>query len=213
MLLEPYIEHTLLKPDTTRQQIEQLCDEAIQYQFKGVCVNSCWIELIASRLSKTSIIPVSVIGFPLGAMETQSKAYEAKRAHALGAQEIDMVLNVGMLKSGDSTLVKNDITEVVKASRASVKVIIETALLTQAEKVEACLVALHAGAHFVKTCSGFSGGYATVEDVMLMRDTVGERMGIKASAGIKNKEDAMKLIKAGATRLGTSSAVSIIGRT
>ncbi len=206
MNIAPLIDHTLLKPDATAADIKRLCDEAKQRHLAGVCVNSCHIAQVAKALEGTSTKPVSVVGFPLGAMETTAKAFEARRACELGAQEIDMVINIGALKAGDTDLVTRDIAQVVEASRPwVVKVIIETCLLNHAEKILACQLAQKAGAHFVKTSTGFGGGGATIEDVALMRQTVGPHMGVKASGGIKTLQDVENMINAGANRIGTST--------
>ena len=209
--LAKYIDHTLLKPDASASQIKKICDEAKTYHFASVCVNSCWIPFVAAELAGTEIAPCSVIGFPLGAMLTSSKAAEAKDAVAAGAKEIDMVINVGFVKSGDWESVKADIAAVNAAKGAAkLKVIIETCLLTDEEKIKACEVSKEAGADFVKTSTGFSTGGATVEDVALMRKTVGTEMGVKASGGVRTLEDALTMIEAGASRLGASAGVQII---
>lgn len=207
-----YIDHTQLKANAAMDDIDKLCDEAVEYGFCSVCVNTTWTAHCAKRLKGTGVKVASVVGFPLGAMASRSKAYEAKVAVEDGADEIDMVLNIGALKSGDLKLVEDDIRAVVESSRpgAITKVIIETSLLTDEEKVTACQLAKKAGADFVKTSTGFSTGGATVEDVALMRRTVGEKMGVKASGGIRSLEDAIKMIDAGATRLGASSGIAIV---
>lgn len=207
-----YIDHTQLKANATREDIDKLCDEAMEYGFCSVCVNTTWTAHCAKRLRGSGVKVASVVGFPLGAMATESKSYEARTAGKDGADEIDMVMNIGALKSGDLKLVKEDIRRVVESTRPETvtKVIIETALLTDEEKVSACELAKEAGADFVKTSTGFSTGGATAEDVALMRRTVGEKMGVKASGGIRTLEDAIKMIDAGATRLGASSGVSIV---
>ena len=211
MNLAPYIDHTLLKPEATSQQIQQVIQEALQHQFAGVCVNSSHIEKVSQGLKGSSVLSVAVIGFPLGAMSTDSKAFEASYCAKHGAQEIDMVLNIGALKDKNYELVLKDIEAVVQAAKpAKVKVIIETALLTIEEKIKACELSAQANAHFVKTCTGFGGGGATVEDIQLMRKTVGPNIGVKASGGIKSIELAKALIEAGANRLGTSSGVALI---
>lgn len=209
MQLNRYIDHTLLRPNASKEDILRLCHKAIECNFYGVCVNSCWIELVAQQLAGSPIIPISVVGFPLGAMDQAAKAFEAERAVDLGAKEIDMVINLGMLKSGMMDEVEADIRGVVDGSRP-VKVIIETALLSDEEKILACELSMRAGAHFVKTCTGFNGGAATVADIQLMKSVVGDRLGIKASGGIKTAKEASDLIEAGATRLGTSSALDIV---
>lgn len=210
-ILKSAIEHTLLKPEATSQDIGRLCKEAAENQFFGVCVNTCFVGLAKKNLMGSGVKVVSVIGFPLGTMETSSKAFETKRAVELGADEIDMVINVGALKERNLIYVKEDISSVVHAAQGKpVKVIIETALLTNEEKVLACEAAVAAQAHFVKTSTGFSGGGATLEDILLMRKTVGPKMGVKASGGVKTTEQAMGLLEAGANRLGTSSGVALV---
>jgi deoxyribose-phosphate aldolase len=210
--LARYIDHTLLKPDSGPAGLDTLCQEAATHKFHSVCVNSCWVGYVARKLRGTGVAVASTVGFPLGAMTSRSKAFETADAIRAGATEIDMVINVGMLKCGDLAYVEDDIRAVRRAARrgAILKVIIETALLTREEKVTACELAMKAGADFVKTCTGFSGGAATVEDVSLMRGVVGESLGVKASGGIRTYESALALIKAGATRLGTSSGVAIV---
>jgi len=205
------IDHTLLKPQATEEQIRQLCAEARQYGFASVCVNPTWVPLSAELLRGAKPVVATVIGFPLGATLTEVKAYETERCLALGASEFDMVINIGELKSKHYDRVKADIAAVVAAARGHiVKVIIETALLTDEEKVEACVLSKAAGASFVKTSTGFSGGGATVADVALMRRIVGADMGVKASGGIHNAEEAKAMIKAGATRIGASAGVKIV---
>jgi len=209
--LAGYIDHTLLRGGTTKRQIRLLCLEAKEYGFRSVCVNSCWTSFCSEFLGDTDIATCVVVGFPLGAMETMSKAYEARRAVELGAREIDMVMNIGAFKSNDSNLVRDDIATVVDAAGdAGVKVIIEACLLTDAEKINACLMARDVGASFVKTSTGFSEHGATVRDVRLMRKTVGTDMGVKAAGGVRTAEDVIAMIEAGATRIGTSVGVSII---
>ncbi len=204
------IDHTLLKPEATREQLEKLCNEAIQYGFATVCVNSANIPFVARLLRGTAVKPIAVVGFPLGASLSSAKAFEAREAIRNGALEIDMVINVGALKSRDYVTVVEDIKRVVEASRPyKVKVIIETGLLTDEEKVIACTLAKAAGAHFVKTSTGFGPGGATVEDVRLMRRVVGKDMEVKASGGIRTKEDAEAMRKAGADRIGASASVAI----
>ena len=206
-----YIDHTALKPNTMEAQIRQLCEEAKQYGFASVCVNPTWVKLCASLLKGSSVKVCTVIGFPLGANDPETKAFEAALAVKQGAAEIDMVLNVGALKSGDLALIERDIWLVRKAiAGVTLKVIIETCLLTDEEKVSACQIAKRAGADFVKTSTGFSTGGATVEDVKLMRATVGPDMGVKASGGIKDYAGAKAMIAAGATRLGCSAGVAIV---
>lgn len=213
MQLNRTIDHTILKPEATREQIKTLCEEAKQYHFASVCVNSCHVGLVAELLKGTDSAACCVVGFPLGAMLSSAKAFETTAAIAQGAQEIDTVINVGAAKEGDWDLVEKDIRAVTEAAKgkALVKVIIETCLLTDEEKVQACLCAKRAGAEYVKTSTGFSTGGATAEDVALMRRTVGPEMGVKASGGVRSKEDAEKMLNAGATRLGTSSGVKLMG--
>ncbi|HLE61628.1 MAG TPA: deoxyribose-phosphate aldolase [Pyrinomonadaceae bacterium] len=206
------IDHTLLKPEASDQDIKRLCEEAARYRFASVCVNPTWVRAAACNLQGTGVPVCTVIGFPLGANLADVKAYEARRAIFDGAREVDMVINVGALKSGDDCLVEHDIRSVAEAAHeynAICKVIIETALLTDDEKVRACLAAKNAGADFVKTSTGFSKGGATVADVALMRRTVGSELGVKASGGVKGLEDARKLVEAGATRIGASVGVKI----
>ena len=205
------IDHTLLKPDASREQLIKVCDEAKQFNFATVCVNSANIPLVARQLKGSPVKPIAVVGFPLGAASSQAKAFEAKEAIRAGAEEIDMVINIGALRSKDYKLVHDDIKTVVEASKPhKVKVIIETAQLNDEEKVIACALAKTAGAAFVKTSTGFGGGGATVEDVALMRRVVGSDMEIKASGGIRTQEDAEKMIKAGADRIGASASVAIV---
>ena len=207
------IDHTLLKPEATRDQIVQLCREAREYGFAAVCVNPCYVKLAAELLRGSSVKVCSVVGFPLGATLPEVKAYEARRAIEEGAAEIDMVINIGALKSGDLELVKRDIASVVDvchAKGALCKVIIEAALLTDEEKVLACQLAKAAGADYVKTSTGFGPGGATVQDVALMRRTVGPEMGVKAAGGIRSYEAAKSMVEAGATRIGASAGVKIV---
>jgi len=207
------IDHTLLKPDATADQIAQLCYEAKKYGFASVCVNPSNVKLCSDLLRDSEVKVCSVIGFPLGATTTEVKVVETQNALDNGATEIDMVINIGALKAGDSELVAKDIRKVVKtvhAQNALVKVIIETALLTDEEKVIACLLAKEAGADFVKTSTGFSSGGATVHDVALMRRTVGPTLGVKAAGGIHSHEEAEQMIAAGATRIGASAGIKII---
>ncbi len=211
--LARYIDHTLLKPEATPEQIKQVCREALQYHFASVCVNPSYVELVARELSGSDVKTCSVVGFPLGATLPEVKAFETRKAIELGAQEIDMVINIGALKSGDEELVGKDIEAVVEVAHerdALVKVIIEAALLTDEEKVRACLIAKRAGADYVKTSTGFGPGGATVEDVKLMRATVGPSMGVKAAGGIRTLEKALAMIEAGATRIGASAGVKIV---
>jgi len=207
------IDHTLLKPDATSDKIAQLCFEAKKYHFASVCVNPTHVKLCADLLRDSDVKVCTVIGFPLGATSTEVKTFETKNALDNGATEIDMVINIGALKAGDVDLVARDIrgvVEVAHAANALVKVIIETALLTDEEKVVACLLAKEAGADYVKTSTGFSGGGATVHDIELMRRTVGPSLGVKASGGIHTHEEAEALVAAGATRIGASAGVKII---
>jgi deoxyribose-phosphate aldolase len=207
------IDHTLLKPDVTPDQIAQLCFEARKYEFASVCINPGHVALSASLLQGTKVKVCTVIGFPLGASAPEVKAFETETALRDGATEIDMVINIGALKGKDHTLVAQDIAGVVRvahAANALVKVIIETALLTEEEKVAACLLAKEAGADYVKTSTGFSGGGATVEDISLMRRVVGPAMGVKASGGVRDYDDARHLVDAGATRIGASAGVKIL---
>jgi deoxyribose-phosphate aldolase len=207
------IDHTLLKPDATPDQIAQLCYEARKYNFASVCINPGYVKLCADLLRGSNVKVCTVIGFPLGATAPEVKAYEAETALKDGATEIDMVINIGALKGGDHTLVARDIrgvVEVVHVAGNLVKVIIETSLLTDDEKVTACLLAKEAGADFVKTSTGFAGGGATVHDVALMRRAVGPEMGVKASGGVHTFEEAKSMVEAGATRIGASAGVKIM---
>lgn len=207
------IDHTLLKPEATRDQIAQLCREAREYGFAAVCVNPCYVGLAAELLRGSPVKVCSVVGFPLGATLPEVKAYEARRAIEEGAAEIDMVINIGALKSGDLELVRRDIAAVVDvchAKGALCKVIIEAALLSDEEKVLACQLAKAAGADYVKTSTGFGPGGATVHDVALMRRTVGPEMGVKAAGGIRSYEAAKAMLEAGATRIGASAGVKIV---
>ena len=210
--LAGYIDHTLLKPGATKEQFTQLCEEALQYKFKSVCVNSSWVPFVAKKLRGTSVKVCSVIGFPLGEMDTRSKAFEARNAIANGAHELDMVINIGALKSGNLKLVEEDIRAIKRACRSTtlLKVIIETSLLTEAEKILACEISKKAGADFVKTSTGFTGSGATVEDIALMRRVVGPKMGVKASGGIRDYKTAVAMIRAGATRIGAGGSVAIV---
>lgn len=206
------IDHTLLKPEATKQQIEALCQEAKEYQFASVCVNPTWVSTAAALLQGSGVMVCTVIGFPLGATTSETKAFETKNAIENGANEVDMVINIGALKDHNDELVEKDIRAVVDAAKgkAHTKVIIETILLTQEEKIRACELSLKAGADFVKTSTGFSTGGATVEDIALMRKTVGPDMGVKASGGVRSTEDVQKMIEAGATRIGASSSIAIV---
>lgn len=205
------IDHTLLKADATREQVAKICDEAKQYNFASVCVNPTWVNYCAEALKGTDVAVCTVIGFPLGATTSAVKAFETKDAIANGATEIDMVINIAALKDQDDVLVEADIKAVVEAANGTlVKVIIEACLLTDEEKVRACELSKKAGATFVKTSTGFSTGGATKEDVALMRKTVGEALGVKASGGVRNKADLETMVAAGATRIGASSGVAIM---
>jgi len=207
------IDHTLLKQNATSAQIAQLCEEAIQHGFASVCVNPTHVHACAELLKGAEPKVCTVIGFPLGASASSVKSYEAEIALKDGAEEIDMVINIGALKEGNNDLVRSDIEGVVKtahAKNAIVKVIIETVFLTDAEKEIACILAKEAGADFVKTSTGFAGGGATADDIALMRRVVGAEMGVKASGGVRTLEDAQAMIAAGATRLGASAGVKII---
>ncbi|RME48939.1 MAG: deoxyribose-phosphate aldolase [Caldilineae bacterium] len=211
--LAQYIDHTLLKPDATVEQISRLCHEALKYGFAAVCVNPSYVRLAAQLLKGSPVKVCTVVGFPLGATSPEVKSYEAQQAINDGATEIDMVINIGALKSGNDELVERDIATVTRTAHnggAICKVILETALLTDAEKIRACQLAKKAGADFVKTSTGFGGGGATVHDVALMRQVVGPAMGVKASGGIKGFEAARQMIAAGATRLGASAGVKIV---
>lgn len=208
------IDHTLLKPQGTEEKIRQLCAEARQFSFATVCVNPAWVGLCAKLLAGSPVKVCTVIGFPLGATLPEVKAFETQRCVALGATELDMVINIGALKSRQYDVVEEDVAAVVNAAHAlsgSVKVIIEAAYLTDEEKVEACALSKAAGADYVKTSTGFGPSGATVEDVALMRRVVGPEMGVKAAGGIKTAEDAKAMIAAGATRIGASASVKIVG--
>ena len=206
------IDHTLLKPDATAAQVRKLCDEAKAYHFASVCVNPCRIALAAEELKGSDVTPCCVVGFPLGAIPSESKAAETAVAVKNGAREVDMVINIGAAKEGDWALVERDIAAVKAAcgEAAKLKVIIETCLLTDEEKVQACLAAKRAKADFVKTSTGFSKAGATAEDVRLMRQTVGPEMGVKAAGGIHTRAEAEAMIAAGATRIGASSGIAIV---
>lgn len=206
------IDHTLLKPEATETDIKKLCNEAIQFGFASVCVNPAWVKKAAEFLSGSDVPVCTVIGFPLGATLPDVKAFEARRAIFNGAREVDMVINIGALKSGDDCTVEDDIRAVAEAAHENgvlLKVIIETALLTDDEKIRACLASKNAGADFVKTSTGFAKGGATADDVALMRRTVGASLGVKASGGVKGIDDARKMFEAGATRIGASVGVKI----
>jgi len=206
------IDHTLLKAEATKEQIEKLCAEAKEFGFASVCVNPTWVKYCSELLQDSNVLVCTVIGFPLGANTTAVKVFEAKDAIANGAQEVDMVINIGALKDQNFELVQADIAAVVEAAKGSaiVKVIIETCLLTEEEKVKACELSVEAGADFVKTSTGFSTGGATAEDIALMRKTVGPELGVKASGGVRSLEDMQKMVEAGATRIGASSGVAIM---
>lgn len=211
MNVNKYIDHTVLKPETTKSQILTLCEEAKQYDFASVCVNPTWVSTCAEQLKGTDVKVCTVIGFPLGATLKEVKAFETKCAIEAGATEIDMVINVGAVKDQNWELVYEDIKAVVDAANGVlVKVIIETCLLTDEEKVKACEMSVKAGANFVKTSTGFSTGGATAADVALMRQTVGENVGVKASGGVRTAEDMKTMVEAGANRIGTSGGVSLV---
>ena len=206
------IDHTLLKPEASESDIKKLCNEAVQFGFASVCVNPSWVKKAAEFLRGSNVPVCTVIGFPLGATLSDVKAYEARRSIFNGAREVDMVINIGALKSGDDCTVEDDIRAVAQAAHENnvlLKVIIETALLTDEEKVRACLASKNAGADFVKTSTGFAKGGATADDVALMRRTVGRNLGVKASGGVKGIDDARKMFEAGATRIGASVGVKI----
>ena len=206
-----YIDHTLLKPDSTREQILKLCTEAREHDFASVCVNPCWIETCAEALKDSGVMVCTVIGFPLGAMSTAAKVFEAKDAVRRGADEVDMVLNIGRLKDHDDAYVADEIRQIKQAIGAhTLKVIIETCLLSDEEKVRACADIEQGGADFVKTSTGFSSAGATVADVQLLKKTVGDRLKIKAAGGVRNRADFEAMIAAGADRIGTSHGTSLV---
>jgi len=207
-----YIDHTLLKPEATEGQIETLCEEAVKYGFFSVCINSSWVAYCAKKLRGTGVKICAVVGFPLGAMDSRTKAYETRNAIENGADEIDMVINVGALKNGDLKTVEEDLRSVIRACRSTTttKAIIETCLLTDDEKIIASQLVKKTGYDFVKTSTGFSKAGATAHDIVLMRRTVGPKMGIKAAGGIHNFEEALLMIRSGATRLGASAGIKII---
>jgi deoxyribose-phosphate aldolase len=210
------IDHTILRPDATRADVLQVCAEARQYEFAGVCVNSFWVPVVARELLGSSVKTCTVAGFPLGAASTPAKVAETVEAISQGAEEIDMVINIGALKGGEESVVERDIAAVVAASHqrgAIVKVIIETALLDQQQKVQACRLSVRAGADFVKTSTGFAKSGATAEDIALMRATVGPGIGVKASGGVRTLDDLKAMVAAGASRVGASSSVMIIEAT
>ena len=209
--LASYIDHTLLKPDATRAQLEQLCAEAAEHQFSTVCVNGSRVELAYSLLEDCDVQVCTVVGFPLGAMEADAKRYETEVAVDVGASEIDMVMNVGRFKDGEHDYIVREIRDVVEAADDRVvKVILETCLLTNDEIAKACKLVTQAQAHFVKTSTGFGNAGATLEHVRLMRETVGQFAGVKAAGGVRNANDAQAMIEAGATRIGTSNGVAIV---
>ena len=209
--LASYIDHTLLKPDATRAQLEQLCAEAAEHQFSTVCVNGSRVELAYSLLEDSDVPVCTVVGFPLGAMDADAKRYETEVAVDLGASEIDMVMNVGRFKDGEHDYIVREIRDVVEAADDRVvKVILETCLLTNDEIAQACKLVTQAQAHFVKTSTGFGNAGATLEHVRLMRETVGQFAGVKAAGGVRNADDARAMIEAGATRIGTSNGVAIV---
>lgn len=212
MKLSKYIDHTLLKPAVTQDEIFELCQEAMKHNFFSVCINPAWVQTAADILEDSDVKVCTVIGFPLGASTSEVKAFETMNAIQNGADEVDMVINIGALKSGNHDLVYNDVKAVCDAAGtdALVKVIIESSLLDGDEIVSACKLAKKAGADFVKTSTGFNGEGARVEDVALMRMTVGEEMGVKASGGVRSAEDALKMIEGGATRIGASSGIEIV---
>jgi deoxyribose-phosphate aldolase len=209
--LAAFIDHTLLKPDASFAQIEKLCAEAREHKFFSVCVNGSWVATAHQLLEDSDVKIASVVGFPLGAMAADAKRFETEAAVDDGAHEIDMVLNIARLKAGDDKYVLREIIDVVEAAdERTVKVILETCLLTDEEKIRACKIVVESGAHFVKTSTGFSTGGATIADVKLMREIVGPKFGVKASGGIRDMTTALAMIEAGATRLGTSGGVAIL---
>jgi deoxyribose-phosphate aldolase len=209
--LAGYIDHTLLKPEASVAEIKQICSEAKENHFASVCVNPSYIKLVADELAGSGVVPCCVVGFPFGTHTPEAKAAETAQAVADGAREVDMVINVGAVKSGDWDLVERDIAAVVGAAdKADVKVILETSLLTDEEKVRTCQLSKKVGAAFVKTSTGYSSGGATAHDVALMRETVGPDMGVKASGGVRTYEDAVAMLNAGANRLGASAGIKII---
>ena len=212
MNINKLIHHTALKPNTNKESILKLIAEAKTYDFASVCVNPCWVELAHQELKNTDVKVCTVIGFPLGANTTEVKVFETKDAIEKGAQEIDMVINIAMLKDKEYDYVENEIHQIVEAAKdkAIVKVIIETCLLTDEEKIKACELSQKAGADFVKTSTGFSTGGATVHDIALMRKTVGAEMGVKASGGVHTHEEALAMVEAGATRIGASAGVKLL---
>ena len=210
MQIEDFIDHTLLKPTATITEIKKLCKEALDHKFYAVCVNGCYTKLAKEQLQVSKVKVAVVIGFPLGAMNTEAKIFEALNGVKNGADEVDMVINIGWLKSGKYELVENEISKIKKAIGTKVlKVIIETCYLTKEEKIKACELAVSAGADFVKTSTGFGGGGATLEDIKLMKDVVGDKAKIKASGGVKDRATAIKYISLGVSRIGTSSGIAI----
>ena len=211
MKYNKFIDHTLLKPEATKADVQKIVDEAKANDFATVMVNPCWIPFVAPQLKGTDVLPACVIGFPLGANTTAVKVFEVKDAIANGAEEVDMVINIGALKDGDDAFVTNEIKALKEAAGSHcLKVIIETCLLSDEEKVRACKDVVAAGADFVKTSTGFSTGGATKEDIALMRKTVGTEMGVKASGGVRTYEDAVTMIESGATRIGASASIAIV---
>lgn len=211
MNLAKYIDHTILKPNATRAEVVAICEEAKEYGFASVCVNQCNTSLVKEQLDGSDVMVCTVVGFPLGAVTKEVKAFETSLAVSQGADEIDMVINIGALKDQENDLVYEDIKAVVEAANGkTVKVIIETCLLTDEEKIRACELALKAKAHFVKTSTGFSSGGATVEDIKLMKATVGDKALVKASGGVRDYDGAMAVIEVGANRIGASSGVKIV---
>lgn len=211
--LNKYFDHTLLKPEATKEQIDKLCQEAKEYDFFSVCVNSCYVDRCVKNLEGTDVKVAAVVGFPLGAGTTASKVFETEEAMKDGAKEVDMVLNVGVFKSGDYDFIRDDIAAVCEAAKkydGIVKVILETCLLSNDEIVEACKLSEEAGAQFVKTSTGFNTGGATTEHISLMRETVGDRLEVKASGAIRDYDTCMAMIKAGADRIGASASVQIM---
>lgn len=212
--LAKLIDHTLLKPEATEAQIDKLCREAVKYGFASVCINPCWVRLCRELVRGSEVLVCTVAGFPLGATTTETKGFETRKAVEDGADEVDMVINIGKLKSGDYDFVRQDIQAVIEATenRASVKVILETCYLTDEEKIKGCLLAQQAGAAFVKTSTGFGKQGATLGDVALMRKVVGSELGVKAAGGIRDYEGAVKMVEAGASRIGASASIAIIGQ-
>lgn len=211
MQISKLIDHTILKPDATEVEVKQICDEAKEYKFKSVCVNSSYVKYVSEQLKESEVLTCSVVGFPLGSVPSEVKSYETSMAIKNGADEIDMVINIGNLKDGKYEDVLKDIKAVVESAQArTVKVIIETCLLEDEEKIKACELSVQAGAHYVKTSTGFSSGGASEADVKLMRKVVGDKLGVKASGGVRTLEDAQKMIDAGASRIGASSGIKIV---